>query len=138
MYKSDYLKIIGIVVLTVMCLWSAVSRFSLFSFSSTSSASSAKTVSITTNYAVCDAVANNPLNNAELVAQCRKKVGEAFDESRNACNDYLTALNTCIKRASGSCRQQAIESCVDAVISSTIETWAGIAKNGPPTDSGRS
>ncbi len=135
MNKSDYLKIIGIAVLTVMCLWSAVSQFSLFSFSTaSSSSSSAKTVSITTNYAVCDAVAKNPLNTAELVTQCREQVGEAFETSRSACNDYLTALNSCIKRASGSCRGQAtaLESCVDPFIIPTVDTWAGIAKNGPP------
>lgn len=137
MNKSDYLKIIGIAVLTVMCLWSAVSRFSLFSFSTASSSSSAKTVSIITNYAVCDAVAKNPLNNAELVTQCREQVGEAFETSRSSCDNYLTALNSCIKRASGSCRGQAtaLESCVDAVITPTIDTWVGIARNGPSNSS---
>lgn len=121
MNRSDYVKIVVIVFLTGICLWSGIQRFMLDSTSSSSAKSKTISLSIKTNYAVCD---NAP--SSDRIALCKDEIDQAFTSARSICKHYLNAANLCLSRQNNNCRSEAtaLESCVEAVIRPTIRQWA--------------
>lgn len=131
----DYGKILCILGVTLFIFYTALNKFVISGmFTQTSKP---MTVSITPNYNVCHAVGTStlvpPADRSAFVAQCRTDISSIYDTAQTECKQYLKQMNACLKAESGNCRAQesTLESCVDAIIMTTVRKWNGIATHGP-------
>lgn len=121
---SDYLKLLAICALTVLCCYSSVVKF-LIPLASASNGSKPH-ISIKADYRVCQEaiVRLKQKAPADLQQKCQVDLLQTYNQAKMLCHGYINVADHCLQSGKDcSAERRNVDSCMDSQLQERRQYW---------------